>query len=397
MAENNKALTIADNKKQIVNIVQNDNFKKQLAAALMNRLPEDYVVRSAIATINGSSIIQECAPLTIAASILLLAQAGLAPEPWKGHGYLVPRNIKVSKRGEPDRWEKHCTALIGYRGYINIAYKSPQVKKVGANPVYEGDVFDLDQVDGTLVHKPWIRPEEGRRERGKLIGAYAFVKMANGEILTEWMLKEDIDAVRARSTASDSGPWKTDYAEMARKTPLRRLFKWIPDPDLQRIAALEEANDYGNVAVTIDGDTGEIVTRIIETVEPEKPTIHMPQRKEAAKVIDAEPQTENIPDGEYEDEPNDSPIAGIFEEKTAEEVISEKKTPIPENKPSSNKVQGIGAGQAKRIHAIASSRKTRNDADFTELKQAFKIEHLADFPKDRLPLLEKWAEGGDLA
>ncbi len=42
------------------------------------------------------------------------------------------------------------------------------------------------------------------------------------------MTKPEIDAIRKRSRASGSGPWVTDYAEMARKTVVRRLFKYLP-------------------------------------------------------------------------------------------------------------------------------------------------------------------------
>ena len=256
-----KAITIADNKQGIIKIISNETFKKQLAAALMARIPEDYVVRSAISMINSTPKLQECTPVSIAASVLLLAQAGLAPEPWKGHGWLIPRNMKVKTPGQPDRWVTVCTALIGYRGYVTLANRSPEVTKAFALPVYEGDIFDLDLGSGELpLHKPWIRPEEGRPARGAILGAYAFVKLRNGENLVEWMTKDDIDGIRKRSKASDDGPWVTDYAEMARKTPFRRLFKWIPDGELQRIAAMDEASELGKTESVIDRETGEIIT-----------------------------------------------------------------------------------------------------------------------------------------
>ena len=399
---------IESNKKQIVGIVQTDSFKRQLAAALMARLPEDYVIRSAIATINASPKIQECTPLSIAASILLLAQAGLAPEPWKGHGYLVPRSTKIKEAGKPDRWEMRCTALIGYRGYLNLAYGSSEVTKAIAHPVYEGDIFDFDQVEGTVTHKPWIRPEKDRPTRGKILGAYALVKLKNGEPLAEWMPLEDIEATRARSKASDDGPWKTDYSEMARKTPFRRLFKWIPDPGLQKIAALEEASDFGNMQVTLDAQTGEIVTQVTEIAEQAAPQpIQMPKRQEPVQ-LQAPPQqvpTEASPtdtvfvenasidtgvgviaiDSPPADPPA-SPFEGdnLFDAKPAEEVSSAK---------SKAKPGTIGKGKAERIKAIIGSKKTRSKQEYADLKKAFKIDHLEDLPVERYPDVEKWAAG----
>jgi hypothetical protein len=42
------------------------------------------------------------------------------------------------------------------------------------------------------------------------------------------MTKAEVDAIRKRSRAGSSGPWVTDYAEMARKTVVRRLAKYLP-------------------------------------------------------------------------------------------------------------------------------------------------------------------------
>jgi hypothetical protein len=39
---------------------------------------------------------------------------------------------------------------------------------------------------------------------------------------------DEVDAIRMRSKASSSGPWVTDYEEMAKKTVMRRLLKRAP-------------------------------------------------------------------------------------------------------------------------------------------------------------------------
>jgi len=42
------------------------------------------------------------------------------------------------------------------------------------------------------------------------------------------MTKAEIEAIRNRSRAGKSGPWVTDFAEMAKKTVVRRLSKMLP-------------------------------------------------------------------------------------------------------------------------------------------------------------------------
>lgn len=263
---NTQAMTVAQNKANILAIIKTTQFESQLEAALMNRVPKEFFLRIATSSLNRTRHLAECAPVTVAASLLQIAQAGLAPEEWKGHAYLIPR--KNNRNG--GRYE--CSALIGYRGYVHLANQSPKVALANAFPVYDGDVFEIELGSGKPpVHKPWTKPEGDRQKRGDFIGAYAVVKLKNGEYLVEWMTKEDIDTIRKRSQAGNDGPWVTDYVEMARKTPFRRIFKWLPDDNLQKLAAMEEATELGRAVPTIDASTGEISYEFVEEDrEPEQ-------------------------------------------------------------------------------------------------------------------------------
>ncbi len=70
-------------------------------------------------------------------------------------------------------------------------------------------------------------------------------------------LQKEVDAIRARSRAGKSGPWVSDYEEMARKTVVRRLCKYLPmsvDKAAKFSAALEldDAANSGHQGLTID-------------------------------------------------------------------------------------------------------------------------------------------------
>lgn len=70
---------------------------------------------------------------------------------------------------------------------------------------------------------------------------YAVCQFKDGTKKYEVMSKKEVDDIRKRSRAGQSGPWVTDYEEMAKKTVFKRLSKWLPvTPDLE--AAVEHDN-----------------------------------------------------------------------------------------------------------------------------------------------------------
>jgi recombination protein RecT len=72
------------------------------------------------------------------------------------------------------------------------------------------------------MHKPNLS------NRGKLIAVYSIVTMKDGEKSREVMSVEDVLAIKARSRSGSSGPWVSDFAEMAKKTVIRRHSKRLP-------------------------------------------------------------------------------------------------------------------------------------------------------------------------
>ena len=67
-------------------------------------------------------------------------------------------------------------------------------------------------------------------DEGEVVGAYAYAVLPDGSLHVEYMNKRQLDHIKAKSK-SRSGPWTTDPEEMYRKTPVKRLFKYLPVPD----------------------------------------------------------------------------------------------------------------------------------------------------------------------
>jgi len=114
---------------------------------------------------------------------------------------------------------------------------SGEVKSAEAHVIYAGDEFSWEMGDDPrIVHRP---PEIGKA-RGEPVGAYAIIKLANGEVLREVMSLEEIERVRAVSKVK-FGPWKDWWSEMARKTVLRRCAKAAPtSSDVDAVLARDD-------------------------------------------------------------------------------------------------------------------------------------------------------------
>ncbi len=133
-----------------------------------------------------------------------------------GRAYLIPfndfkKNITV------------CTLIIGYKGLISLAYRSGQVKTLMAQIVCENDAFDFEfGLQHRLSHKPALK------DRGEVIAVYSYGLMEGGMSAFDVMSVEDVERIQKRSKSAGSGPWVTDWEEMARKTVLKRLSKYLP-------------------------------------------------------------------------------------------------------------------------------------------------------------------------
>lgn len=199
--------------------LNNDKFREQLAAALPKFLDTDHFVRSAITEFRLNPALAECSVPSVLGYFMQAAACGLEPASMLGQCYPVPfRNGKTGQR--------ECQFLLGFRGMLSIARRSGEIASVVAEVVHEKDEFSIEYgMKPDLIHKPFIDGDPGEMK-----GAYVVVRFKGEGIdpVIKYMPKHEIDAHRRRSKSSGSGPWVTDYEEMAKKTVFRSVFKWLP-------------------------------------------------------------------------------------------------------------------------------------------------------------------------
>ena len=237
-----------------------EKSRRQLEMALPKHLTADRLLRVAMTSIQRTPKLLDCTQQSLLACIMTCAQLGLEPDQFLGQAYLVPFGTV-------------CTLIPGYRGYIALARRSGEVQSVSAQAVYDKDHFILQYgIDEKLEHIPYEPSEkelDAKEPRGAFKGSYVIFKYKDGSYSFDYMGKAEIDRIRKRSKAATDGPWVTDYAEMAKKTVIKRHAKLAPlSVEFQRAVALEDRAMAGESQAELLGMDDDVIEG--ETTEKPK-------------------------------------------------------------------------------------------------------------------------------
>jgi recombination protein RecT len=210
------------------------------SAAIVKSLPKhltpERMLRVSQTAISKTPALWDCAPDTIISSLVEASQMGLEPNGPLGEAALVPFKNKRTRRLE-------CQLMVMYRGYIELADRTDRVAYMDAQIVYDCDDFLFRYgMNQTLDHTPaLVRPKDA-----KPIAGYAFVQYKEGAFKFVVLSYDEIEEVRQCSRAKDGDAWKKWWGEMAKKTCLRRLVKYVSlSPELTRAAYLDDSLDGG--------------------------------------------------------------------------------------------------------------------------------------------------------
>ena len=189
----------------------------EIAKALPQVMTPERFTRIALSAVSNTPKLGNCTPQSFLGAMMNAAQLGLEPNTPLGQAYLIP--FENRKKGVTE-----CQFQIGYKGLIDLAYRSGEVKMIDAQTVYENDEFEYELgMDPVLKHKP------ARTNRGNPIYFYATFKLTNGGQGFQVMSIEDVQAhAKKYSKTYNNGPWQTNFEEMAKKTVLKKLLKYAP-------------------------------------------------------------------------------------------------------------------------------------------------------------------------
>lgn len=212
-----------------------EDYMKKMAPAMAQALPKhmdiDRLTRLAMTTIRTTPALKDADVGSLLGAVMQAAQLGLEPG-LMGHCYLLPFNNK-------NKGIKEVQFIIGYKGMIDLARRSGHIKSIYAHAVYSNDEFDYELgLESKLVHKPTMNAD-----KGEFVGAYAVAHFKDGGYQFEFMSKADIEKRKGRSKAANSkfSPWTSDYEEMAKKTVVRHMWKYLPiSVEVQQQLAYDE-------------------------------------------------------------------------------------------------------------------------------------------------------------
>jgi len=196
----------------IRDLIQSPEYKRQFAIALPKHLKPERFIRIALTAIAKTPALANCTKASLVSCLLDLSALGLEPDGRRAH--LIP--FRKSQTNETI-----CTLLIDYKGLVELAMNTGEVSNIHADVICAKDHFSYNMGN---IERHEI---DFTQDRGVMYAAYCIITMKDGTKKAEVMTKAEIDGVRQRSKAKDSGPWVTDYNEMAKKTVFRRASKWI--------------------------------------------------------------------------------------------------------------------------------------------------------------------------
>lgn len=250
-------------------VIKADAVQKSLLGTLGDVARTKRFTASVISAVSTNPTLQECQATTIISAALLGESLNLSPSPQLGHYYMVPFNDNKSGN-------KNATFQLGYKGYIQLAIRSGQYKKLNVLAIKEGELIKYDPLDETLEVK--LIDDEEAREKAPTIGYYAMFELVNGFRKTMYWSKQKMEEHALKYSPGYKAKkgytfWEKDFDGMAYKTMLRQLIsKWgIMSIDMQNAIS----NDYSyhttleqeEAPKYIDEATGEIITTEVLEVE----------------------------------------------------------------------------------------------------------------------------------
>lgn len=316
---------------QVRELLVNAQARDQLAAVASKHMNPERMMRVVANAIRTTPKLQECNPMSFLGALMQCASLGLEPNTILGHAYLIPFDKKALNK-ETGKWEfveTNVQLIVGYKGLIDLARRSGHITSLSANIHYSDDeLWEYEEgTEAKLRHRPGPLA-------GKKLHAYAIAKFKDGGhayVVLPWAHVMKIrdgsqgwqQAVRTGKTADN--PWhpQKHEDEMAKKTAIRALSKYLPlsVEFMDAISIDEKPADFGAFARDvnlgaapveddyIDGDvagddqpaqitqTDERPVNTVKTKQPDdtrapvdqKRAVHEPKPAQAARTQEERP------------------------------------------------------------------------------------------------------------
>ena len=277
MAENNSLVNTQNNKPTFSTFMTSKAVQNRISTMVSGDGGPRFI-SSVVSAVSVNPMLAECDYSTILSAALLGESLKLSPSPQLGQYYMVPFNDK--KRGT-----KVAQFQLGYKGYIQLAIRSGQYKKLNVLAIKEGELVRFDPLNEEIEVR--LIEDENERERAATIGYYAMFEYTNGfRKAMYWSVEKMMahadkysmafsaakyrDLIAGKIPQSEmwkySSFWYKDFDGMAYKTMLRQLIsKWgIMSIDLQTAINKDMAVTYGDGSVEYVDNSADFTQGIVD-------------------------------------------------------------------------------------------------------------------------------------
>ena len=246
MAINNSLVSQAQ-KPKFTAVINSDGYKRMINNTLGNPNKAARFVTAITSAVSTNPALAECDASTIVSAGLLGEGLNLSPSPQLGQYYLVPFNDRKNGR-------KVAQFQLGYKGYIQLAIRSGQYKKLNVLPIKAGELIRFDPLDEEIEVR--LIDNEVERENAETIGYYAMFEYVNGFRKAMYWSKDKMYSHAEKYSMGFKAHkgytfWEKDFDGMACKTMLRQLIsKWgIMSVELEKAYTSDMGviSDGGNV------------------------------------------------------------------------------------------------------------------------------------------------------
>ena len=246
--------------------------KAAIAAVLPKHITPEWMTGVALRALRTNPKLLDADIASLFAATITCAQLGLEPNGPQRHIWLIPYWNGKRKKTE-------VQVIPGYAGLIDLALRSGKIRTIYAMAVYSNDKFEIEYgLDTKLKHIPFLGGD-----RGDMMGAYAVAQYVDGGAAFEYMTMPQIERIRdnskgyqdalkyAKDGQPPNSPWVQHSEEMARKTAVRRLCKWLPmSVELAKAVLADEMGERGRAADFADVIDGIAYSRPDEDHEPDE-------------------------------------------------------------------------------------------------------------------------------
>lgn len=218
-------------------LLEDPRVMKAMAESAPKHLSPQRLLRVMAQALRKTPKLAQCHPLSLLGAMISCATLGLEPNTPLGHAYLIPfeKRKKVGTQWVTDSVEVNL--IIGYQGLIDLSRRTGNLVSIHADVVYEGDEFSFEY--GSHMHLRHV--PTGSREGRNPIYAYAHAKLDDGEAFEVLpyaevlKVRDNTQAYKQAMVGKSRGdknwgttPWVAYEHEMACKTLVRRVSKWLP-------------------------------------------------------------------------------------------------------------------------------------------------------------------------